>query len=281
MSDACIFCRIGDGTIPATLVASNAHGVAFRDLHPQAPSHLLVIPRRHVASLAEATDAAELGALMLLAAEVAIPTPPPEHPRLYLRASDVAKLPQRMAHPVLAPVVAKLRKLAAQFPQLRMEWEALNYLVKPDAAKGRATIVETLALLKACKLADKQDACRETGRMMVTGAIVYDWLYALLTAEQKREFVRELVRLAKTQECGYPPTRQGSVTGHSSEAMIMRDMLSAGVAIYDEEPEMYRLAAGRFFREHLPARNWFPAQISPTALAMWPFTKPSSAGQHR
>lgn len=71
MSDACIFCRIGDGTIPATLVASNAHGVAFRDLHPQAPSHLLVIPRRHVASLAEATDAAELGALMLLAAEVA------------------------------------------------------------------------------------------------------------------------------------------------------------------------------------------------------------------
>ena len=71
MSDACIFCRIVAGTIPATLVASNAHGVAFRDLHPQAPSHLLVIPRRHVASLAEATDAAELGALMLLAAEVA------------------------------------------------------------------------------------------------------------------------------------------------------------------------------------------------------------------
>jgi heparin/heparan-sulfate lyase len=39
--------------------------------------------------------------------------------------------------------------------------------------------------------------------------------------------------------------------------MIMRDMLSAGIAIYDEFPEMYRLAAGRFFREHLPARNWF------------------------
>ena len=36
----------------------------------------------------------------------------------------------------------------------------------------------------------------------------------------------------------------------------MRDMLSAGIAIYDEFPEMYRLAAGRFFREHLPARNW-------------------------
>lgn len=189
--------------------------------------------------------------------EVTLPVVPAEHPRLYLRAADVAKLPQRMAHPVLAPVVTRLRKMAAQSPQARVEWEALNYLAKPDAAKGRATIVDTLALLKACKLADKQDACRETGRMMVTGAIVYDWLYALFTAEQKRAFGVEFVRLAKTLECGYPPTRQGSVTGHSSEAMIMRDMLSAGIAMHDEDPEMYRLAAGRFFREHLPARNWF------------------------
>jgi len=92
--------------------------------------------------------------------------------------------------------------------------------------------------------------------MMVTGAIVYDWLYALLTPDEKRAFIKELVRLAKTQECGYPPTRQGSVTGHASEAQIMRDMISAGIAIYDEAPEMFRLAAGRFFREHLPPRNW-------------------------
>jgi len=71
MSDACLFCRIVGGAIPAALVASNDHAIAFRDLHPQAPSHVLVIPRRHVASLAEAIDAAELGALLLLAAEVA------------------------------------------------------------------------------------------------------------------------------------------------------------------------------------------------------------------
>ena len=71
MTDSCIFCRIVHGTIPATLVASNAHGIAFRDVNPQAPSHVLIIPRRHVRSLAEATDGAELGALLLLAAEVA------------------------------------------------------------------------------------------------------------------------------------------------------------------------------------------------------------------
>jgi hypothetical protein len=78
----------------------------------------------------------------------------------------------------------------------------------------------------------------------------------LLTPSEKNAFVQELIRLAKTLECDYPPTKQGSVTGHSSESFIMRDMLSAGIAIYDEYPEMYELAAERFFREHLPVRNW-------------------------
>ena len=185
-----------------------------------------------------------------------IPVPPPGHPRLYLRAEHVAQLPVRLQEPVLQPVVKRLETTARRSPKGRIEWEALQYLVKPDPIEGRATIDRALALLKRIELADRQDACRETGRMMVTGAIVYDWLYPLLTAEDKQAFIAELVRLAKTQECGYPPTRQGSVTGHSSEAMIMRDMISAGIAIYDEFPEMYHLAAGRFFREHLPARNW-------------------------
>lgn len=187
---------------------------------------------------------------------IRIPVPPMEHPRLYLRAEHVAQLPQRLKEPVLAPAVERMQDYAGRSPQWRVEWDALQYLATRDAGLGRATIEAALPLLLKCELADKLDACRETGRMMVTGAVVYDWCYGLLTPEEKQSFVRELVRLAKTQECGYPPTGQGSVTGHSSEAMIMRDMLSAGIAIYDEFPEMYRLAAGRFFREHLPARNW-------------------------
>ncbi len=185
-----------------------------------------------------------------------IPVPPPEHPRLYLRSEQAAQLPARLREPVLQPVVKRLEALARKSPQGRVEWEALQYLAEADPAAGRATIARTLALLQRTELADRQDACRETGRMMVTGAVVYDWLYPLLTADDKRAFIAELVRLAKTQECGYPPTGQGSITGHSSEAMLMRDMLSAGIAVYDEFPELYRLAASRFFREHLPARNW-------------------------
>lgn len=186
-----------------------------------------------------------------------IPVPPAQHPRLYLRAEHGAQLSQRLKDPVLQRAVQQLETQAKRSPQSQVEWDALQYLVTHDETLGRATIEATLPLLQKCELAKKQDACRETGRMMVTGAMVYDWCYSLLTADEKQAFIKELVRLAKTQECGYPPTGQGSVTGHSSEAMIMRDMLSAGIAIYDEFPEMYRLAAGRFFREHLPARNWF------------------------
>ncbi len=72
MSDApCLFCRIASGEVPVTLIAENEHAVAFRDIAPKAPVHVLVIPRRHIASISQATNHAELGAVAALAAEVA------------------------------------------------------------------------------------------------------------------------------------------------------------------------------------------------------------------
>ena len=69
--DDCLFCRIVRGEIPARLVAESESCVAFRDINPQAPLHVLVIPRAHVASLNEASDAAQLGELSLMAARIA------------------------------------------------------------------------------------------------------------------------------------------------------------------------------------------------------------------
>ncbi len=51
MSADCLFCRIASGQIPSDKVLENEHVVAFRDIHPQAPVHVLVIPKIHVASL--------------------------------------------------------------------------------------------------------------------------------------------------------------------------------------------------------------------------------------
>ncbi|MEX0855991.1 MAG: histidine triad nucleotide-binding protein [Gemmatimonadota bacterium] len=70
-SASCPFCRIARGELPAKIVYETDEVVAFEDLSPQAPAHLLVIPRRHVASLDALDDAGLAGDLLLAAAETA------------------------------------------------------------------------------------------------------------------------------------------------------------------------------------------------------------------
>ena len=71
MADACLFCRIVAKEIPAKIVAETADCVAFRDVKPQAPVHVLVVPRTHVPSLNEVTDATIVGKLAQLAKDLA------------------------------------------------------------------------------------------------------------------------------------------------------------------------------------------------------------------
>lgn len=71
MTENCLFCRIVRGEIPANIVKETPDCVAFRDINPQAPVHVLVIPREHVDSLNTAKDAAMVGRLALVAAEIA------------------------------------------------------------------------------------------------------------------------------------------------------------------------------------------------------------------
>ena len=71
MSADCLFCRIVAGKIPASLIAETEDCVAFRDISPQAPVHVLVIPRLHIASLDEVEDPMLLGRMMLLATQLA------------------------------------------------------------------------------------------------------------------------------------------------------------------------------------------------------------------
>ena len=72
MSD-CLFCKICEGKVPATITYRDEDVLAFKDIGPKAPFHQLVIPIRHVASLNEAksADAALLGKLMIVASNLA------------------------------------------------------------------------------------------------------------------------------------------------------------------------------------------------------------------
>jgi histidine triad (HIT) family protein len=72
MSD-CIFCKIAGGEIPAKVVYEDEQVLCFHDLEPQAPVHVLLIPKKHLESLDAATeeDAALLGYLLLRVREIA------------------------------------------------------------------------------------------------------------------------------------------------------------------------------------------------------------------
>ena len=70
---SCLFCRIVSGEIPSTAVYEDASSYAFADIHPQAPVHVLIIPRTHIASTVEAEESHRnlLGHLMWVAAQIA------------------------------------------------------------------------------------------------------------------------------------------------------------------------------------------------------------------
>ena len=72
-SEDCLFCRIVSGGIPSDVVGETEHSLAFRDIDPAAPTHVLVVPRRHVPDLAglATASAEELADIVQLAAQVA------------------------------------------------------------------------------------------------------------------------------------------------------------------------------------------------------------------
>jgi histidine triad (HIT) family protein len=69
----CLFCRIAAGEIPARIVFEDEHLVAFQDINPQAPMHVLIVPRRHVATLNDLSpaDDALVGEMVRRAAVIA------------------------------------------------------------------------------------------------------------------------------------------------------------------------------------------------------------------
>lgn len=73
MNEGCVFCRIVAGEIPADVVYQDEDFLAFRDIMPQAPKHVLVIPKTHIASVAELADAQQelAGRLIIIAKNLA------------------------------------------------------------------------------------------------------------------------------------------------------------------------------------------------------------------
>lgn len=209
---------------------------------------------------------------------VNVPIPPQTHPRLYVRSSDLPVLKERMKTPQAQQTLSLMKELGKdRTPDeeaavtnrgfryyyemrgvtTRVQLQALDYLLDGDKRLARRAITAMLDTLQRASFGTRSDMSRASGAMLIMGAMVYDWCYDQMKSSEKQAYIKEFVRLAKSMECGYPPRNNQPIAGHPSEWMIMRDMLSAGIAIYDEYPDMYNHVITMLYRDYIPARNYF------------------------
>lgn len=105
--ESCLFCRIVAGQIPASKVYEDDEILAFHDIRPARPVHVLVIPKRHIASLASATDADQpvLGRILAIANRLATEQGSPDGFRLIINTGTIGhqEVPHLHAHIVGGP----------------------------------------------------------------------------------------------------------------------------------------------------------------------------------
>ena len=208
---------------------------------------------------------------------IRIPNPPKGHPRLYLSVDDIADLKTRMESSKGKAIIKALeeagvdRTVAEEAAEKdhgfryyfkmrgvtsRAQVHALNYLVYNDVDEARTAITEMLDTLKRTHFGTNNDLSRASGVMLMVGAVVYDWCYDQMTATERQAYINEFVRIAGTMECHYPPKRNEALAGHGSEWMILRDMLSAGIAVFDEYPDMFNYVRTMLEEDYIPIRNY-------------------------
>lgn len=217
-------------------------------------------------------------------------TPPPVHPRLYFQQKDipailanakksentaawnahVANLSRTNTGVLATPAAGKSNDSPATLGYIE-SW-AFEYVTqgvggegvvpKPatSIAQGQKAVAAIKNYAKTVVYIDPNNDgyTRNAGHLIFTIAQVYDWCYPLLTDDDKLELHDAVENLCtEGMEVGWPPIRQGAVTGHGSEAQTLRDMMSAAIAFYDERPDIYNVVGGRFFAQFVEARKYY------------------------
>lgn len=138
------------------------------------------------------------------------------------------------------------------------ETKACYYLMTGDKKVGRAAVQLMCSYLSAVEFGNVKygDITREVGRAIYKGSLVYDWCYDLLSAKEKQLLYKNLMRLAREMEIGWPPFDNSAINGHGNEAQVSRDLLAMSIAIYDEDPLPYQYTSYVILEQLVPMRKF-------------------------
>ena len=202
-----------------------------------------------------------------------IPVPPDGHPRLFFRESHLPEIRMKTHHPLLNETWEQINQSANFATDGKLaqgvihnvdmqivsaiEARAFMYAFTGNQKMGNEAVDLIFNMNNTLIINDRKgDVSRDIGRIILATAVVYDWCYGLIAPAEKKSLIAIMESLAADMEVKWPLLAQGSVTGHGVEAQVARDILACGIAVYDENPEIYRRAAGRIFAEFIPAQNY-------------------------
>ena len=201
------------------------------------------------------------------------PILPPAHPRLFVNPSYLPELRRRVMRGENLPVWKKVEAVAkkpcdivlppgeGEIPgddklEQIISQKAFYYLITEEAAVGQEAVALIRPYLERVSYGNMLDITRKVGNAIHTAALVYDWCYPLMTPEDREVLRANMLRLAQTMECGWPPFGQNILNGHGNEAQINRDLLSMAIAVYDEDPVPYRYCSYAVLETLVPMRRF-------------------------
>jgi len=196
-------------------------------------------------------------------------TPPPEHPRLMLRRKDLERVREnlgrsenRLAVEIYEELLGTPVRGAGATPEygtynlgeyLAAEAYAFRALLSGRADDARTAVDAVDLLLDAFDVPAGNMKARWGGHLIFLCAETYDWCYRFIPDSRKVKWISRCEEIASRYfEMGYPPAKQAALSGHGTEAQLLRDLLAFSIAVYDERPDIYEWCAGRIFDEYVP-----------------------------
>lgn len=197
------------------------------------------------------------------------------HPRLYVTKDYIPTLKNNVENGDYSFVYERVKKYAQEDINAKLDTSLANnhnamLLVKimsrafvwmigeeTDINHAKKTYQHMIDYLETVRTPDDEgDITRSRGNYLVSAAIVYDWCYDAVGEAERAHLLELIKKVITTKETGWPPTVGSSLVSHTGEREIFRDYIAAGVAVYDEYPDLYDVSAGRMFEEMVPGRLW-------------------------